>query len=99
MRVFASDGPSGTLTTHAELSFLIPSNYCITCIVPSGQDSRYKMAAEDYEEDTRPAPQMQQHLERPKAGSRTHSAMPKTEIVINVYDLLPVCLTTTLLVS
>lgn len=57
------------------------------------------MAAEAYREGTRPASQKQQHLERPKAGSRTRSGMSKTEIVINVYDLLPVCLTSTLLVS
>ena len=57
------------------------------------------MAAEDYREGTRPASQMRQHLERPKAGSRTRSAISKTEIVINVYDLLPVCLTNKLFVS
>ncbi len=57
------------------------------------------MAAEDYREGTRPASHMQQHLERPKAGSRTRSVMSKTEIVIHVYDLLPVCLNSTLLVS
>ena len=57
------------------------------------------MAAEHYREGARPASQTQQHLERPKVGSRTRSAMSKTEIVINVYDLLPVCLTSTLLVS
>ena len=57
------------------------------------------MAAEDYRETTRPASRMQQHLERPKAASRTRSLVPKTEILINVYDLLPVCLTGTLLVS
>ena len=57
------------------------------------------MAPEDYRDGTRPASQTRQLLERPKAGSRTRSAMSKTEIVINVYDLLPVCLTSTLFVS
>ena len=54
------------------------------------------MAAEDYRQGARPASKTQQHPERPKAGSRTRSAMSKTEIVINVYDLLPVCLANTL---
>ena len=57
------------------------------------------MAAQDYREGTRPASQVQQHLERPKASSRTRSPAPKTEILINVYDLLPVSLASTILVS
>ena len=57
------------------------------------------MAAESYREVARPVSQMQKQLGLPKACSRTHSPVPKTEVVINVYDLLPVCPTSTLLVS
>ena len=57
------------------------------------------MAAEDYREGARPVSQMQKHLERPKASSRARSPVPRTEVLINVYDLLPVCPTSTLLVS
>ena len=48
------------------------------------------MAAENHREGARPVSQMQQHLERPKAGSRARSPVLKTEVLINVYDLLPV---------